>query len=1678
MFKHKNLLLTVAAALTLQCTVSANDIEPGKEFYTAIKAPAPIVLDGDLSEWRGASLLADPRFSIPKGSGDDGELVFFEPYSGGSWDGPDDQTSAVQVVYDDDNVYFGFTVTDEYHENAANSAWNGDSIQLMIANEARDQQVALYNYALGGTDEEIGDIIVNHESKAADMGDVVTEAVVIRNTENGRTVYEIKLPKATLGLAELKGGVRFGLGMAINDGDKDTPGQKGWGGLGAHAIVFGKTPQETALVTLATSNDIEPGKEYYTANPTPGDIALDGELNDWTGVPVLSDPRFSIPKGSKRTGELVLFEPYGGGSWSGPDDQTSAVQIAYDADNVYFGFVVTDEYHENAANSAWNGDSIQLMIANKNQDEQIALYNYALGGTEMEIGDIIVNHESGPAAGADAVAVTEAVVKRNTETKRTTYEIKLPKETLGLDSLALGTQFGLGMAINDGDEDTPGQKGWGGLGAHSIVFGKTPSETALVTLGIGGGSSDSMFLSAINVSINSFTFRASDKGESIVAPDSAKLTINGNTVALTAGAKNVDATDFAYTIDGNFEPSTVIEYLIEIADTNGNVVTDTGTITSPTFGLLKAAMLASDVDTSKKGFTYKVWQSDLFSHGNTIAEVENVLAEAPKDIDGSTLDNDAFKDEKGPATASGSEDGHLIAYEIPSVININAFLNGVDLGNFQPDDQMPGVPGNYDSYDGVAVEIVTYVDFPAGLLTMGVNSDDGFELKIGHIDDPRAMVAGKFQGGRGSADTTFLMDVREAGIYPLRLVYFSQGGDASVELFTVNDAGEKVLVNDTANGGLAAYRAGTAPDYVEPAQPAQPAAMVASSSDALTEPTVVDFGALGGDSSYSFHFTAVKAGASTAIAGNNAFAIKLDQWNEQGVFGTTEFGVADNLFTAVEGGSVNSVFDAPVHVVIVSDTAAGESHLYIDGVLSGTWAGNIPFSGETKVMGARLEQATDHMGEGSVMHSWATYSGLLTAAEIATMFEALPDVSTGGGDGEVDLLNGLVALWNFDDGTFNDSVGGFNGEERGAAPIGFTDGPGGYGSALALDGVDQFVEITGGAAEDLTFEGGSMTLSAWFRVGAFDKGWQALIAKGEGDRWRVHRRGGDGSGLAHAGGVGEGPAGADISLGEWHHLVAVTDGDAVEFGTRLYVDGEIYSENAATPSLGENGKRVMIGGNPDTGNRTWNGDIDDIALWDRALSGAEVASLLADGPITLKPTILPLDGVADAGSGLDGRYWQAAPKAVLNLQDKGEATDIGLHIVNNYYPTGTFTATGLDFQGGNDLTPIREWLQGDGESYVGADGNMDDGVLSFTGYIRIDNPGEIAIRSASDDGSIVWIAGQKVVDNDGSHGAPGPSPDGSYNFEEAGLYPIEVAYFNGDWTNDAGEHGGANLGITANGDPIPGAILYSASDIGATAIAASSIAAAAGDAGLHAAYWTTEPKGAQFGEDSQGPIFQNVQGDDHGLALFGTEPQGRFVATTMTYTGNDLTPILEWLGDDSGSFIGTEGNLDDGIFQFTGLLNVAEAGQHSFRSSSDDGSVVRIGNQIVVNNDGGHGSPGPAPDGNAFFPVAGLYPIEVAYFNGDWTNDDGDHGGANIELTMNGESIAGHLLQPAGGLPPIVASGGVSSISLADDGHVVIEFTGSLMSADNVGGPYTAVEGATSPAMIAPDKAAQFYKAE
>lgn len=168
-------------------------------------------------------------------------------------------------------------------------------------------------------------------------------------------------------------------------------------------------------------------------------------------------------------------------------------------------------------------------------------------------------------------------------------------------------------------------------------------------------------------------------------------------------------------------------------------------------------------------------------------------------------------------------------------INWNQELNDggnlVEIGNFQsgstpsfPDEPIPGIPGtDPDSglnRDNIAGEIIGYLDLPAGLHRLGVNSDDGFRVTAG--SDPRHpgnVVLGVFEGGRGSADTLFHVKVEAAGIYPVRLIWYEGGGGANLEFFSVHQPdpdgpGESIPVNTRSHAqGIRSYprSAGTLP---------------------------------------------------------------------------------------------------------------------------------------------------------------------------------------------------------------------------------------------------------------------------------------------------------------------------------------------------------------------------------------------------------------------------------------------------------------------------------------------------------------------------------------------------------------------------------------------------------------------------------------------------------------------------------------------------------------------------------------------------------------------------------------------------------------------------------------------------------------------------------------------------
>jgi hypothetical protein len=163
-----------------------------------------------------------------------------------------------------------------------------------------------------------------------------------------------------------------------------------------------------------------------------------------------------------------------------------------------------------------------------------------------------------------------------------------------------------------------------------------------------------------------------------------------------------------------------------------------------------------------------------------------------------------------PANAS-------IKFEIATVINLTQdSVAEPNNGNFTPDAQMPGIPPTDGISDGLAAEAISYIELPAGLVTMGVNSDDGFRTTVG-IDAVGSLFAGAFEGGRGASDTIFNFFVQEAGVYPFRTIWEEGGGGANIEWFSLLQNGSKVLVNNVAGGGLKAYRAvaGTVNPYVK-----------------------------------------------------------------------------------------------------------------------------------------------------------------------------------------------------------------------------------------------------------------------------------------------------------------------------------------------------------------------------------------------------------------------------------------------------------------------------------------------------------------------------------------------------------------------------------------------------------------------------------------------------------------------------------------------------------------------------------------------------------------------------------------------------------------------------------------------------------------------------------------------
>jgi hypothetical protein len=234
-----------------------------------------------------------------------------------------------------------------------------------------------------------------------------------------------------------------------------------------------------------------------------------------------------------------------------------------------------------------------------------------------------------------------------------------------------------------------------------------------------------------------------------------------------------------------------------------------------------------------------------------------------------------------------------------------------------------------------------------------------------------------------------------------------------------------------------------------------------------------------------------------------------------------------------------------------------------------------------------------------------------------------------------DLSTGLRNYWTFN-GNLEDSASDFAGdastvEDNGvfagsAGTPGISFDTGQFGQAIKQNGGstaavqnDGYVRVPR-SADTLYGTTDILTTSLWVQTdGTTGNGWQAIIAHGEANQYRIAWR--DGTNpptVAYAGGSAEGPASPTAILNSsWHHIAAVSEAGV---STRLYYDGALVSTGAA-PDINDAGAAtpanpdLFIGANPQTtpNNREWWGRIDDVAQWSRALSANEIANIYNRG---------------------------------------------------------------------------------------------------------------------------------------------------------------------------------------------------------------------------------------------------------------------------------------------------------------------------------------------------------------------------------------------------------------------------------------------------------------------------------
>lgn len=206
--------------------------------------------------------------------------------------------------------------------------------------------------------------------------------------------------------------------------------------------------------------------------------------------------------------------------------------------------------------------------------------------------------------------------------------------------------------------------------------------------------------------------------------------------------------------------------------------------------------------------------------------------------------------------------------------------------------------------------------------------------------------------------------------------------------------------------------------------------------------------------------------------------------------------------------------------------------------------------------------------------------------------------------------NGLVAWYPFNGNADDLSGNGNHGTVNGTVSM-TTNRNGIQNSAYSFHGLaTEFINVKNSASLQLQ---NNISLSAWiFMDGGFynpriiDIGNYGMFVEGKSNISRSINCG-FGNGIGGVGiGKSYGTTTITIPALEWHHVVFTVNSDAVG---KLYIDGQLVATKTGTSFTATYPTDLNIGRMNHSAFDAWGGKLDDIGIWNRALSQEEVTSV-------------------------------------------------------------------------------------------------------------------------------------------------------------------------------------------------------------------------------------------------------------------------------------------------------------------------------------------------------------------------------------------------------------------------------------------------------------------------------------